>query len=424
MSAQKEGADEPFLSWAANTLETVRRVVSLPFKACRYVSSRATVVSQILMPSFVRFPRWEVAFFCFCLAAAQSVSGKVLINEIHYHPDVKTEPAEFVELFNSGGSAVNLSGWQLDAGIHYVIPNGTTIGAAQYVVIGQDPATVLAKWSVSALGPWTGRLGNDGDQVILRNSAGGIEDEVDYQLGFPWPTVGDPPGYSIELINPAFDTSLGGNWRASVAGNPVQQTQSLISDHASGWKYFKGTSEASSPTTAWRQLNFDDGAWPSGVAPVGYDPSLPMGTTLGDMANNYTSFFLRKSFVVQDLAAISSLRLEALYDDGFKLWINGTNVLNQSLPATEVPYNATATGTARESNNYDVFNLDNAGAFLRQGTNVIAVQVHNILLSGSSDAFFDCRLFAVSGPPSHGPTPGRINSVFATNASSNPTGGS
>jgi len=40
-------------------------------------------------------------------------------------------------------------------------------------------------------------------------------------------------------------------------------------------------------------------------------------------------------------------RFEAFYDDGFKLWINGTNVWNQSLPTNEVPYNATATGTER-----------------------------------------------------------------------------
>jgi hypothetical protein len=357
--------------------------------------------------------RWIALGAVFVLL--QPVAAQIVINEIHYHSDPKTEPAEFIELYNSGTVLVNLSGWQVSGGIAYTIPNGTSLGAGQYLVVAQDPATILAKWSVAALGPWTGSLNNTADKVSLLNAAGGGEDEVDYQSGFPWPTVGDPPGYSIELVNPGFDNSLGGNWRASYVGNSNQETQTLIPDHADGWKCFKGLSEASSPTTAWRYLSYDDSSWSVGPAPIGYDPTIPMGTYLDDMRGNYVSFFLRKTFVVSDPASISSLQLEALYDDGFKLWINGTNLLNQALPTDEVPYDAVATGVARESDTYDLFNLDNPSAFLRPGTNVLAVQVHNISLAGSSDAFFDCRLIGVSGLPGHGPTPGRINSVFATN---------
>src|SRR5436190_281557 len=110
-------------------------------------------------------------------------------------------------------------------------------------------------------------LNNEGERIVLRNAAGGIENEVDYQQGFPWPTVGNSPGYSIELVNPSFDNNLGANWRASVAGNPTQQSQTLIPDH-SIWKYFKGLSEASSPTTAWRALDFDEAGWLTGPAPI------------------------------------------------------------------------------------------------------------------------------------------------------------
>ena len=35
----------------------------------------------------------------------------------------------------------------------------------------------------------------------------------------------------------------------------------------STWRYFKGTSEASTPTNAWRELAFDDSAWLTGSAP-------------------------------------------------------------------------------------------------------------------------------------------------------------
>lgn len=339
----------------------------------------------------------------------------VIINEIHSRPDVKTEPVEFVELLNTGATAVDLSGWRLADAVDYTFPNGTSIGAGAYLVAGRDPGRLAAKFGITALGPWLGTLDNDGERIQLLNAAGGVEDEVEYGLGFPWPTVGEPPGYSLELIHPSLDNDLGGSWRSSLNTNVVQES-TLVFPAGSGWVCLRGIDEASDPTTAWRLPVFDTTGWTSGPGPVGYDASQSMGTRLDDMNGAYTSFFLRKTFVIDDPSVVTTLRLEALYDDGFKAWINGTNVLNQALPTGEVSHEATATGSARESNNYDTLNLDSPAAYLRRGTNVLAVQVHNILLSGSSDCFFDARLTALTGPPSHGPTPGRLNSVFSTNA--------
>jgi hypothetical protein len=42
--------------------------------------------------------------------AATSVA-QVVINEIHYDPDIKTEPVEFIELHNPSPTTVDLSGW-------------------------------------------------------------------------------------------------------------------------------------------------------------------------------------------------------------------------------------------------------------------------------------------------------------------------
>ena len=347
-----------------------------------------------------------------CVIGCATVSAQVIINEIHYNPDVKTEPVEFIELYNRGGSAVNVSGWQLSDAVSFTIPDGTTLNAGSYLVIAQNPTALQAKFGVSALGPWTGSLNNDGELVELRNAAEDLVDKVDYQLGFPWPTVGDSPGYSIELINPAFDNNLGGNWRASVTGNTTQSVQTLFSDHST-WKYLKGTNEASSPTTLWRQPVFDDSSWLTGAAPVGFGESF-IGTELGDMQYNYSTVFFRKTFVVDDPTFVSELILEAEYDDGFKVWINGTNVLNANISTNEVPYNGTATAP-RENFNYDTFNLTTPQQYLVPGTNVIAVQVANTTID-NIDLFWDARLLAKTGPPAHGPTPGALNSVYATNA--------
>jgi len=346
-----------------------------------------------------------------CQAAAQP---SVVINEIHYNPDVKTELVEFVELFNAATNAADLSGWYFSDGISFTFPAGTLLPAGGYLVVAQDPAALRAKFGVSALGPWTGQLDNDGETITLHDAAGRVVDQVDYQLGFPWPTVGDPPGYSIELVNPAFDNDLGGHWRASVAGTPSQQSVTLVPDHSS-WKYFKGTSEASTPTTAWRALAFNDSAWLVGVGPIGYGEGADfLRTVLDDMRYNYSTVFFRKTFVVSDPGQITALTLEAVYDDGFKLWLNGSNVLNANIAAGEVPYTGTA-NTALEDLTYRTFNLDAYRTLLVAGTNILAVQAANASLSGSSDFFFDARLLASTGPSARGPTPGALNSVYAAN---------
>jgi len=344
-----------------------------------------------------------------------SLSHDIVINEIHYDPDVKTERVEFIELYNTGAASVDLSQWSFAKGVAFTFPAGTSVASHGFVVVAADPSALLVKFGVKSLGPWTGVLSNEGETVILCDAAKRVVDKVDYRKGFPWPTVGDSPGYSIELINPGLDNEVGGNWRASVAATSVQQSQELI-PAKSTWKYFKGTKEASSPTTAWRQLGFDDSAWPSGPQPIGYDPTVVMGTSLPDMTGHYTSVFFRKTFVVGDPESVGSLTLEALYDDGFKVWINGTNVLNANISTDEVPYNGTAL-VAREDNTYNLFTLSNPASFLTAGTNIIAIEAYNISLSSSSDFFLDVRLRTqASQSTTKGPTPGRRNCMFAANA--------
>lgn len=350
------------------------------------------------------------------LAGMFQTQAAVVINEIHYRPPNKLDQAEFIELHNTGGSTVALSGWRIEGGVEYAIANATELPPGGFLVVAQNPSTMLAKFGVSALGPWKGRLNNQGEEVRLINAAGGLEDSVDYKLGFPWPTLGDPPGYSMELIHPDLDNDLGGSWRASFNPSTQNPTGTLISK-GSQWRYFKGIGEPSTPKTAWRQRGFNDISWVSGPMPIGYDPSIPMGVSLNDMRRSYTMVYFRRPFVVQDASKVRSLKLSALYDDGFKIWINGVPVPNGdvNMAAGEVPYTGTAS-RALELNTYQSFTLESPQNYLVSGTNIIAIQAANSSRDNSSDFYLDVELTAVTGSPNYGPTPGSANSVFSTNA--------
>jgi len=179
-------------------------------------------------------------------SAAEADVSPVVINEIHYDPDVKTELVEFVELYNAGTADVDISGWYFSNGISFLFPDGTILPAGGYIVVAEDPylayqpTTIMDKYGVDSrlvYAPFTGKLSNEGERIILRDAAGGKVDEVDYQLGFPWPTVGDAvpenqpgTGRSIQLVNPSFDNDLAGSWRSAYP-TPAAKNQDIYADN-------------------------------------------------------------------------------------------------------------------------------------------------------------------------------------------------
>ncbi len=168
---------------------------------------------------------------------------KIVINELHVDPDVETELVEFIELHNPGDVPVDLSGWRIDSGIEAALPAGAKIAADGYFVVAENPAAFREKFGRDADAQFIGRLSNQGETIELRTRAGLLIDRVDYGQGFPWPTVGEVPGYSMELIDPSLDNELGGSWRSSVG-------QQSLFDSGESWRYFKGTQEPSAGTPA------------------------------------------------------------------------------------------------------------------------------------------------------------------------------
>jgi hypothetical protein len=173
---------------------------------------------------------------------------RVVINEIHCDPpNSKSVPAEFVELYNPLPGAVDMSGWSFTKGVQFTFPVGTSIPSRGYLVVAENPAAVQQQFGVAALGAWTGSLANDGETLELVDSRGAMVDSLSYEVGFPWPVVGDEPGASMQLVNEGLDHNLGGSWRsalptpgarnsvtASRAGPQVRQVNHFPRQPASG----------------------------------------------------------------------------------------------------------------------------------------------------------------------------------------------
>jgi uncharacterized protein (DUF3820 family) len=160
------------------------------------------------------------------------------------------------------------------------------------------------------------------------------------------------------------------------------------------WRFFRGTQAPSEPPAAWRERLFDDSAWEIGPTGIGYGDNDD-ATILDDMQGNYISVFTRKTFVIPNLALISSLVLDVDYDDGFIAFLNGLEVArsaNMGAPGQEFAFNQ-GVATGREAGTAELFDITPSLGSLRQGENVLAVQIHNNGIN-SSDLSFLPRLRA------------------------------
>ncbi|MSU62355.1 MAG: hypothetical protein EXS31_08165 [Pedosphaera sp.] len=165
------------------------------------------------------------------------------------------------------------------------------------------------------------------------------------------------------------------------------------------WKFFRGTADPSpGDAAAWRQLKFKDASWETGNAAFVYGEAGFSGTDLTGMQGSYTTLYLRRSFNVPNPAAIASLQLATVVDDGFIAWINGVRVASTNAPATDSDLNQSSLATTTIEPFESAFDLPNPSRYLVAGENTIAVLVLNGAIS-SSDLVFDAELTSLESIP-------------------------
>lgn len=144
------------------------------------------------------------------------------------------------------------------------------------------------------------------------------------------------------------------------------------------WQYIVPTSE---PNAAWRATGFN-GVWQVGASGFGYGDSDD-NTTL---TSPVTSVYIRKEFTINDTATVEEAALYMDFDDGFVAYLNGVEIARANMPAAAFPaYTdvATANSEARLYQGVAPLNYAIARTALRQGTNVLAIQIHNVNATSS-----------------------------------------
>jgi hypothetical protein len=158
------------------------------------------------------------------LASCLTILGRdsvVVFNELMYHP-AGNDSLEWVELYNQMAVDVELSGWRID-GIDYTFPTNSIIGGGKYLVVASNPALLQQRTGLTnVFGPFSGKLANEGEQLRLLNHNKRIMDEVEYEIGDPWPVAPDGSGFTLAKKNPDSGSGASENWitSAEFGGTP------------------------------------------------------------------------------------------------------------------------------------------------------------------------------------------------------------
>lgn len=178
----------------------------------------------------------------------------------------------------------------------------------------------------------------------------------------------------------SFDMELIGNTSGS---------NQFISDDDS-WRYFDGNSRPAN----WNTTAFDDGLWKIGYGELGFGEGDEQTTIDGGASGNrYPSIYFRKKFTVIDPSAYMAFTFSVWRDDGFVIYLNGSEIGRNNMPAGTIAHSTWATANVEE----EKITITIPASQLLSGENVVAVEMHQNN-ANSTDLSFNAKLEAVQGP--------------------------
>ena len=375
------------------------------------------------------FPLKLSAFlFLLFLTLISSYAERVTFTEIHYAP--KGEMPEYIELFNNSGSAVDFACWNFTDGINYKFPDfsesdpqNTFMGAFERILVTNvDAQTFRTKYTVPSnvkiFGPYEGSLSNAGETLALEDKNGATVCGVRYNDRGKWPVAADGAGHSIRLKNKYLSCENFDNWIASASpgGTPGVEAAGTDGQRFSNpalelsdsfpivqlgdeWKYDESGNDLG---TEWRQSDYDDSSWKTGKGIFGRETAsriqaMPEPKIQTAWPERISTHYLRKQFVWEGGTDTAFFSMDAILDDGLVIYLNGKEVGRHRMPAGEINYqtNASSVPSSLEAKIEEKIIDADISSLLVQGTNTIAVEVHNNSRN-SSDLVFG-TIIRISG---------------------------
>lgn len=204
-------------------------------------------------------------------------------------------------------------------------------------------------------------LYNTGETAVnLKNYT--LSDDTINPGKWKFPSLNINPGEYLTIF------ASGKNWNQK-----IDHWETLIHD-TTLWKY---TIPAAN-IAGWNLPDFNDAGWLSGIGGIGYrngDDNTIISTTS-------RVFFMRRQFDIADTSTISALVLNMDYEDGFVAYLNGVEIARANVNGNPPGYNQTAVSNVGprivngQKPTQFIVPTETWMRLLKNGTNILAVQVH------------------------------------------------
>ena len=279
--------------------------------------------------------------------------------------DEDGEYPDWIELFNTSTTDVNLANW-------YLTDTQTNLTRWMFpgVVISSGGSLVIFASGKDRRNPGSElhtnfQLNPEGEYLgLLRPN---LEPEFEFAPTYPPQSV--DVGYGIE--------SVGGLvLNAVIEGQSGKVLVPAIADDLPG---------------SWNAPGYNDSSWPDATTGIGYDTTVSYDPFIvtdleAEMFNGTPSAYLRLPFEL-DVGGLqaSSMTLHMRYDDGFAAYLNGTEIASANAPPMPRDWNAQATISHSDIDAViqQPFNADGFLPLLQPGTNLLAIHGLNVEVDSS-----------------------------------------
>lgn len=175
-----------------------------------------------------------------------------------------------------------------------------------------------------------------------------------------------------------------------LVATPVPVNTTIV-PFGSAWKY---KDNGVNLGILWQAVGYNDLLWASGNGQLGFgDGDESTVVSYGpDTLNKYSTTYFRKTITIPDTSQFAGYTISLKRDDGAIVYINNKEVFRSNMPDGKIAYSSKASTEAADDGNTAQTKLIPL-SFLKQGTNVIAVEVHQNKVN-SPDLSFDLQLKA------------------------------
>ncbi|MDC0204603.1 lamin tail domain-containing protein [Flavobacteriales bacterium] len=186
---------------------------------CKYTKTRS---DEFFFDNFLVSGSWDT------ITIQQVVQNEIIINEVFADPapTIGLPEYEYIELYNSTNSAIELTDWAITIGTTEKIFPSSIIEPDSFVILIKEDVIGSFPSNISKIGFSSIALTNAGADIILKDNHGATINSISYSD--KWYNDDDKidGGWSIEKVNPDLFCEGKNNWKASVAnigGTPGKQ---------------------------------------------------------------------------------------------------------------------------------------------------------------------------------------------------------